>query len=79
MIDTGHTDADDTTALYIPSLGLVIAGDSIYNETHPYLAEAGQNSPQAWLAAIDKIAALNPPTAVVVGHGPLDPAKEALG
>jgi glyoxylase-like metal-dependent hydrolase (beta-lactamase superfamily II) len=72
VIDTGHTDTDDTTAVYIPSLGLVIAGDAIYNETHPYLAEAEQTGRQAWLAAIDKIAALNP-TAVVVGHGPLDP------
>jgi glyoxylase-like metal-dependent hydrolase (beta-lactamase superfamily II) len=72
VIDTGHTDTDDTTAVYVPSLGLVIAGDAIYNETHPYLAEAGQTGRQAWLAAIDKIAAVNP-TAVVVGHGPLDP------
>jgi glyoxylase-like metal-dependent hydrolase (beta-lactamase superfamily II) len=72
VIDTGHTDTNDTTAVYVPSLGLVIAGDAIYNETHPYLAEAGQTGRQAWLAAIDKIAALNP-TAVVVGHGPLDP------
>ena len=36
-------------------------------ETHPYLAEAGQNGRQAWLAAIDKIAALNPTAR------PLDP------
>ncbi|UGA43869.1 hypothetical protein [Bradyrhizobium quebecense] len=47
-------------------------GSTSYNETHPYLAEAGQNGRQAWLAAIDKIAALNP-TAVVVGQSPLDP------
>lgn len=72
VIDTGHTDTDDTTALYVPSLDLVIAGDAIYNETHPFLAESGQTGRQAWLAAIDKIAAVNP-AAVVVGHGPLDP------
>ncbi|MGY4349043.1 glyoxylase-like metal-dependent hydrolase (beta-lactamase superfamily II) [Bradyrhizobium sp. GM7.3] len=72
VIDTGHTDTNDTTAVYVPSLGLVIAGDAIYNETHPYLAETGQTGRQAWLAALDKIAALNP-TAVVVGHGPFDP------
>src|SRR5437879_1914145 len=53
-----------------PRLASSFAGD--HNGTHPYLAEAGQNGRQAWLAAIDKIAALNP-TAVVVGHGPLDP------
>jgi glyoxylase-like metal-dependent hydrolase (beta-lactamase superfamily II) len=34
--------------------------------------ESGENGLKAWLAAIDKIEALNP-RAVVVGHGPLDP------
>ena len=72
VIDTGHTDTDDTTALHIPSLGLLIAGDAIYNETHPFLAESDRAGRQAWLAAIDRLAAINP-QAVVVGHGPLDP------
>jgi len=68
VIDTGHTDTDDTTALHIPSLGLLIAGDAIYNETHPFLVESDRAGRQAWLAAIDRLAAT-----VVVGHGPLDP------
>jgi hypothetical protein len=33
-----HTDTGDTAALHIPSLGLLIAGDAIY-ETHPFLVE----------------------------------------
>jgi glyoxylase-like metal-dependent hydrolase (beta-lactamase superfamily II) len=72
VIDTGHTDTNDTTALHIPSLGLLIAGDAIYNETHPFLVESDRAGRQAWLAAIDRLAAMNP-QAVVVGHGPLDP------
>jgi glyoxylase-like metal-dependent hydrolase (beta-lactamase superfamily II) len=72
VIDTGHTDTDDTTALHIPSLGLLIAGDAVYNETHPFLVESDRAGRQAWLAAIDRLAAINP-QAVVVGHGPLDP------
>ena len=71
-IDTGHTDTDHTTALHVPSIGLVIAGDAIYNDTHPYLVESDRQGLLAWVAAIDKIEALNP-RAVVVGHGPLDP------
>jgi glyoxylase-like metal-dependent hydrolase (beta-lactamase superfamily II) len=71
-IDIGHTDTDCTTCLHVPSIGLVIAGDAIYNGTHPYLVESGHGGLVAWLAAIDKIEALKP-TAVVVGHGPLDP------
>jgi len=34
-VDIGHTDTDHTTCLHVPSIGLVIAGDSIYNGTHP--------------------------------------------
>jgi glyoxylase-like metal-dependent hydrolase (beta-lactamase superfamily II) len=71
VIDTGHTDTDDTTALHIPSIGLVISGDAVYNETHPYLAETDTTGYEEWLAALDRIEALNP-KAVVAGHGPLD-------
>jgi glyoxylase-like metal-dependent hydrolase (beta-lactamase superfamily II) len=71
-VDIGHTDTDHTTCLHVPSIGLVIAGDAIYNGTHPYLVESGENGLKDWLAAIDKIEGLNP-RAVVVGHGPLDP------
>jgi hypothetical protein len=71
-VDIGHTDTDHTTSLYVRSIGLVIAGDAIYNGTHPYLVESDRQGLLHWLAAIDKIEALNP-RAVVVGHGPIDP------
>lgn len=71
-IDIGHTDTDHTTCLHLPSIGLVIAGDAIYNGTHPYLVESNRQGLSHWLAAIDKIEALNP-RAVVVGHGPMEP------
>jgi glyoxylase-like metal-dependent hydrolase (beta-lactamase superfamily II) len=71
-VDIGHTDTDYTTCLHVPSIGLVVAGDAIYNGTHPYLAESDGQGLNDWLAAIDKIEALNP-RAVVVGHGPMDP------
>ena len=71
-IDLGHTDTDDTTALYVPSIGLVVSGDCVYNDAHPYLAESDEAGRRAWLAALDTIEALEP-VAVVAGHGPLDP------
>jgi glyoxylase-like metal-dependent hydrolase (beta-lactamase superfamily II) len=71
-MDIGHTDTDHTTCLHVPSIGLVVAGDAIYNGTHPYLAESDRQGLRDWLAAIDKIEALAP-RAVVVGHGPIDP------
>jgi len=38
-VDVGHTDTDDTTVLHVPEIGLVVAGDSAYNDVHQYLAE----------------------------------------
>jgi glyoxylase-like metal-dependent hydrolase (beta-lactamase superfamily II) len=72
VIEMGHTDTDDTTALYVPSLELVIAGDVAYNEAHPFLVETDAAGRQSWLQALDKAKALAPKF-VVVGHGPLDP------
>jgi hypothetical protein len=76
-IETGHTDTDDTTVLYMPSIGLVVASDVAYNGVHQYLLESGGGGIEAWLRAIDKVAALKP-RAVVAGHKnkdlPDDPA-----
>ena len=66
-VDIGHTDTDDTTALHVPDIGLVVAGDAAYNDVHQYLAESDSQGRQDWLAALDVIEALNP-SAVVAGH-----------
>ena len=66
-IETGHTDTDDTTVLHVPSIGLVVAGDVAYNGVHQYLLESAEGGIEAWLKAIDKVAALRP-RAVVAGH-----------
>jgi glyoxylase-like metal-dependent hydrolase (beta-lactamase superfamily II) len=76
-IETGHTDTDDTTVLHVPSIGLVVAGDVAYNGVHQYLLESAGGGIEAWLKAIDTVAALRP-TAVIAGHKnrdlPDDPA-----
>jgi glyoxylase-like metal-dependent hydrolase (beta-lactamase superfamily II) len=76
-VETGHTDTDDTTVLHVPSIGLVVAGDVAYNGVHQYLLESAGGGIEAWLKAIDKVAALRP-HAVVAGHKnkdlPDDPA-----
>jgi glyoxylase-like metal-dependent hydrolase (beta-lactamase superfamily II) len=72
VIHLGHTDTSSTTALHVPSIGLVISGDGVYNETHLYLAECDENALDEWLEALDKIEALHP-RAVVAGHGALRP------
>jgi glyoxylase-like metal-dependent hydrolase (beta-lactamase superfamily II) len=72
IIDLGHTDTANSTALYVPPIGLVVSGDVVYNNTHPYLAECDENTRNEWLRALDKIEALHP-KAVIAGHGVLHP------
>jgi glyoxylase-like metal-dependent hydrolase (beta-lactamase superfamily II) len=66
-VEVGHTDTDDTTVLHVPSIGLVVAGDVAYNGVHQYLLESAHGGVEAWLAALDKVEALQP-RAVVAGH-----------
>ena len=72
VVELGHTDTQHTTALHVPSIGLVISGDAVYNNTHLYLAECDEKARFEWLRALDKIEALHP-NAVVAGHGVLNP------
>jgi glyoxylase-like metal-dependent hydrolase (beta-lactamase superfamily II) len=67
VVEVGHTDTDHTTVLHVPSIGLVVAGDVVYNRVHLYLSESDAGGRRQWLEAIQKVAALRP-TAVVAGH-----------
>jgi glyoxylase-like metal-dependent hydrolase (beta-lactamase superfamily II) len=67
VVRVGHTDTDDTTCLHVPSIGLVLAGDAVYNGIHPFLNESNRQTRLEWIAALDKIDALKP-SAVVAGH-----------
>jgi glyoxylase-like metal-dependent hydrolase (beta-lactamase superfamily II) len=67
IIEQGRTDGPDTTSLYVPSIGLVVAGDVVYNQCHMYVGDSTPESRQNWIAALDRLAALNP-TMVVAGH-----------
>jgi glyoxylase-like metal-dependent hydrolase (beta-lactamase superfamily II) len=72
VLELGHTDTAHSTGLYVPSLELVVSGDTVYNNTHPYLAENNGETIREWLAALDQIEALRPKS-VVAGHGVLHP------
>jgi glyoxylase-like metal-dependent hydrolase (beta-lactamase superfamily II) len=67
VMELGHTDTDDTTCLHVPDIGLVVAGDAVYNDVHLYLAESDPERRKAWISAIDRIGALEP-RAVISGH-----------
>jgi len=66
-VEAGHTDTDDTTVLHVPSIGLVVAGDAVYNDVHLYLAESDHDKRMEWIRALDVVEVLHP-RAVVAGH-----------
>ena len=67
IVEVGHTDTDNTTMLFVPSMGLLVAGDAVYNGVHPYLTESQDGGLEAWLRALDIAESLEPKF-VVAGH-----------
>jgi glyoxylase-like metal-dependent hydrolase (beta-lactamase superfamily II) len=67
VVRVGHTDTEESTCLHVPSIGLVVAGDAVYNGIHPFLNESNRRTRPEWIAALDKIDTLKP-SAVVAGH-----------
>lgn len=77
-IEVGHTDTDDTTMLHVPDIGLLVAGDAVYNGVHPYLTESGGLAGiDSWIAALDVAAGLAP-RAVIAGHKAPDAANDPV-
>jgi glyoxylase-like metal-dependent hydrolase (beta-lactamase superfamily II) len=66
-VNTGRTDTAQSTCLYVPSVGLLVGGDAVYNGIHPYLAETNTESRLEWISTLDKLEALKP-RAVIAGH-----------
>ena len=67
IVEVGHTDSDDTSVLQVPDLGLVVAGDAIYNGVHMYLGQSAVGGFGPWRDAIAKVEALEP-RHIVAGH-----------
>lgn len=68
IVEVGESDAVDSTVLHVPDLGLVVAGDVIYNGVHMYLAQSAISGGLGpWRDAIGKVEALQP-RHIVAGH-----------
>jgi glyoxylase-like metal-dependent hydrolase (beta-lactamase superfamily II) len=67
FVQTGFTDTQDSTAVWVPDLRLVVAGDAAYNNIHHWTAETTAESREQWARAAEQLAALNP-VHVVAGH-----------
>jgi glyoxylase-like metal-dependent hydrolase (beta-lactamase superfamily II) len=66
-INAGRTDTAHSTCLHVPSIGLIVGGDVVYNGIHPYLGETDTQSRLEWVSTLDKLEALKP-KAVIAGH-----------
>ena len=66
-ISLGHTDTDSTTCLHVPSIGLAVCGDALYNDVHLHLGESNAEGRKEWIAALDMIESLKP-VAAIAGH-----------
>jgi glyoxylase-like metal-dependent hydrolase (beta-lactamase superfamily II) len=66
-IPLGHTDTDSTTCLHVPSIGLAVCGDALYNDVHLHLGESNAEGRKEWIAALDMIESLKP-VAAIAGH-----------
>jgi glyoxylase-like metal-dependent hydrolase (beta-lactamase superfamily II) len=67
IIEQGRTDSPDSTSLYVPSIGLIVAGDVVYNQCRIYVGDTTPESRKNWIADLDRLAALKP-RMVVAGH-----------
>src|SRR6476619_895626 len=65
-VNAGRTTAH-STCLHVPSIGLIVGGDAVYNGIHPYLGETDTQSRLEWISTLDKLEALKA-KAVVAGH-----------
>lgn len=66
-VAVGQGDTEHSTVLHVPSIDLVVGGDVVYNSVHMMTGETDERGREAWIASLDKVAALNPKI-VVAGH-----------
>ena len=76
IVEVGHTDSDDTGVIHVPDLGLVVAGDVLYNGAHVFIGQSSGGGLDAWRKAIDIVEALNPRW-VVASHKDKDRDNDA--
>src|SRR5580700_5543407 len=52
-VPLGHTDTDSTTCLHVPSIGLAVCGDALYNDVHLHLGESNAETRRSGLIAVN--------------------------
>ena len=66
-IKLGQSDVSDSSAVHIPELETLIAGDTVYNNVHVWMFRSTHEHRIGWLETLDEIEALGPKT-IIAGH-----------
>ena len=72
LIAAAPSHSPGSAFVWVPSRKVVFAGDVLFTDFHPYMADGDV---AGWVKALDVIAALDV-TAIVPGHGPLSTKKD---
>lgn len=72
LIAAAPSHSPGSAYVWVPSRKVVFAGDVLFTDFHPYMADGDVAE---WVKALDAIAALDV-TAIVPGHGPLSTKKD---
>jgi len=67
VVRAGQSDTVHTTFVHVPALDLVVSGDIVYNEVHPFLVATSVKKREGWRHCLDLIEQLSPST-VIAGH-----------
>jgi glyoxylase-like metal-dependent hydrolase (beta-lactamase superfamily II) len=67
IVRAGSSDTEHSTFVHVPDLDLVVAGDIVYNDVHPFVVATSVKKREGWRRALDLISELTPAT-VVAGH-----------
>ena len=60
IIAQGRTDSPDSTSLYVPSIGLIVAGDVVYNQCRMYVGDTTPESRKNWIAGPGPVSGAEP-------------------
>jgi glyoxylase-like metal-dependent hydrolase (beta-lactamase superfamily II) len=67
IIEVKQADITPTSIVHVPAIGVVVAGDAIYNEIHAMLGLSKPDQWHDWLGTVDLVENLHP-RIIVAGH-----------
>jgi glyoxylase-like metal-dependent hydrolase (beta-lactamase superfamily II) len=67
VVPLGQSDVTDSSALHIPELDVVIAGDVVYNGIHPWMYQSDHAQRMSWIDTLNQVEELAP-TTIIAGH-----------